>query len=439
MTCPSCSCQDQNACGCTTAPAPKKSLFKRAFAKYFSAKDANGCDVVLKGDGMAMSDGNKVWMSDGSNDKPIKLKRLQQLTEAFRLMGITCDGIIGQVASESEEPKYLQISSAGLSEVSDQRSDVIYDPSKIEKIVKGQLAIWQADGVNYRLSRLQGPDENSQCCDSKYYLSFDCSGASEYKKAIEDLSDLIYGTSNEGCLVLFDGCNGKKMVLEENKDCVARWNMFFTETTESVELDCPGSECKDIQVVTRKWHKTKDIRMLEADVSESIDGKDFYISTLEKDGDCVQMKKLQLTEGQILIGDSEGKITKVSRGDLFKDIQADNAIVAGAQQLMEPVVLAVATSTIDLSAILTVPICSGTLWGLFEGTVQSSQNSTASVSVNGVVIASIGSGSNVGMTNSSTVWVKISSPESVAIVISSTANAAQELVPSVRLTALSCQ
>ena len=196
-TCPSCNCKSE--CGCEAETATlKKPILERAYAKNLPVKDASNCDaVLLKKAGILLSDGKKVWFATGSDDDPIKLDNLQQLTDAFTLMGVSCDGIIGKVTSDSDTPKYLQLSSSGLSTVTDQRSDIIYDPSKVESTTQGPLAVWQCDGVSYRLSQLTPPDSAAgDCCTKQYYLVFDCKGSQSFVETITTLGDLIKTDTN---------------------------------------------------------------------------------------------------------------------------------------------------------------------------------------------------------------------------------------------------
>jgi hypothetical protein len=338
----------------------------------------------------------------------------------------------------------LQISKDGLTTASEGRSDVLYEKDKIEAAFSQSLAVWQADGTHFRLSRLRGPNEDNECCDSRYYLVFDCEGALEYREAIAKLGDLIANSSNTGDIVLSNNCEGKLMELNERYEDEKRYSLFFVEKTESVTLDCDDADCQNLQVVTLSWYKTSTTRQLATEVSDQDTNAPWCIPTWHKDGDSVELRKTLLAEGEVIVGDKNGNPVKTSLETLVTEITdaKEDALAAGAIQLFNPVVLATASSTIDLTNVLTVPVCAGSLWGLFQGTVHSGGGGVlAEASVNGTHLVASGSNEGsgyLGRTNSNSAWIKIDNPESLNIVITSLPTNNGN-IPEVRLNALACQ
>ena len=458
MKCPSCQCENYSkviecsSCGFSST-GKSKSLLKRIFSKYIVGLDRNGCQVALeprsKGS-VLVSDGIKSWWADGTEDYPIQLQNLAQLTDALNLMGVTCDGIIGQLVSDSDSPLYLQIGKDGITTTSDKRSDVIYDPSKIESTLVGKIASWQCDGKIFRLSRLKGPDEGKQCCQDRYFLTFDCEGDYEYTKAIKSLSDLIIGCTNTGALLLYDGVNGHGMNLSELTSCDrTRWSVVFQEEETPIDLDCGPGDCSDIKQITRTWYKTKDIILLDSQLDVITDqltnpltgsqADQWVLAAFLRSGKgtiidpaCMKLVKLTLKENELITADEHGNLIKKKFDDLVG--KSKGSIEVGRIQFMDsPVVLATSSTGVDLTAILTVPFCSGSLFGFFVGEVTSPNNSIGSVTVNGFKIAQAGTSTSPPTYGRGGNWIKISDPENISIVITGGPPS------SVTLSAIACQ
>lgn len=419
MKCPSCNCNCQggdtlgislcNSCGTSYGAdgrvTRKKSFIKRTFAKYLLGRDKNGCEVEIdKGaGGMLVSDGIKTWFASGSNNDPIKIDNLQQLTDAFEMMGVTCDGAIGKITSENEEPRYLQISKQGLTTAADQNHNVLFDQSSIEGALNGTLAMWQCDGKNYRLSSLRAPDPNNNACvDERFYLTFSCKGDQEYREVISQMYDLIAGCTNEGSLMLYDGQDAYRMNMDELTACdMTRWFPVFVE---DFAPDPDNEGCDDIQKLNRRWYKTREIILNDNDV-DLMANDDYYITTLKKvgSGPCIKLGKIFLDEGEVLVGGPDGKIIRKTIEDIIgENFDTDSPTVGiGATHLFEtPIVVAtgIAAGNVDLTSDIPYPVpnCGANLFAIVSASLESKGNGKlASVTINGVLLVETGN-SNSG-------------------------------------------